>query len=128
MYGIPSYDRLYQIIVEEIENYERLEQKPAVLSWLTTEQDKRVAIAARKAIPPISDIRNPFGSDDIEREQVQYEFFNDFYRDQLNPNGKAEGPELGETCIKDLPLQENLDFPNKEQSRCISVNGECSDQ
>lgn len=85
-HGIPSYDKLYQIITEEIENYEKQENQPAVLSWLTTEYDKYKAIAARETIPSILNLRNPFGMDELKREQVKYEFFSEFYCDSLNPN------------------------------------------
>lgn len=86
-HGTPSYDRLYQTIVEEIENYEKQKKQPAFLSWLTTAQDKRDAIAARNTIPSISDIRNLFGLDEPERKPVKYEFFSELYHAQLNPGG-----------------------------------------
>lgn len=88
-HGTPSYDRLYQTIVEEIENYEKQKKQPAFLSWLTTAQDKRNAIAARKTIPSISAIRNPFGLDEVERKPVECEFFSEFYHAQLNPGGTS---------------------------------------
>lgn len=99
MHENPAYDPLYQTIVEEIDNYEKQEKHPAVLSWLTTNQDKHNAIAARKTIPSISNLGDPFELNDLKREQVNYEFFSEFYRDQLNPKKESE---LGETSRKSV--------------------------
>lgn len=88
-HGIPNYDQLYQTIVVEIGNFEKQNKQPAVLSWLTTKEDKRNAIAASKTIPSISDFGNPFGLNEINRPKLNYEYFSELYRSQLNQNNES---------------------------------------
>lgn len=98
--GTSFYDKLYRIIVDEIKKCEQQQNRQAVLSWLTTNQDKQEAIAASRKIPPISDIRNPFAPDQPKRDQVKFGFFAEFYHDKLNAKRATKNPKSEKTSSK----------------------------
>lgn len=68
------YDRLYQIISEEIERVNL--SKPAFVSWIKNE-DKSEARQELAKIPKISSINDPFGIIEPQHSEVN---FNHFYK------------------------------------------------
>lgn len=69
---ILHYDRLYQIINEEIENINP--SKPALVSWLKNE-DKAKAIQEMTDIPGISTVDDPFGATVPKYSEVHFDYF-----------------------------------------------------
>lgn len=69
---ILHYDRLYQIIIEEIENINP--SKPALVSWLK-DNDKAKAVQELREIPNISSIADPFGMVEPQYSEVNIDYF-----------------------------------------------------
>lgn len=66
------YDRIYQIICEEIERIHP--SKPALVSWIKNE-DRSKAIQELAEIPKISSIDDPFGVVEPQYSEVNFNYF-----------------------------------------------------
>lgn len=69
---ILHYDRLYQIICDEIEKVNP--SRPALVSWIKDE-DRTKAIEESTEIPTISSINDPFGMIEPEYPEVNFDYF-----------------------------------------------------